>query len=117
MPEWSHIFSSSRTSGDVQGVAQTNLFLEGVLRGLLAVAGSYPALKANQNFLELQLRCNPLKVILEMHDAIIMQPLEILILPSSNSRGSSYLNMAGFKARKFYELGNQAEAQNVEVKF
>jgi hypothetical protein len=26
-------------------------------------------------------------------------------------------NFAGFKAREFYELENQAEAQNVEVKF
>jgi hypothetical protein len=50
VPEWSHIFSSSRTSGDVQGAAQANQFLEGVLRGLLAVAESYPDLKANQTF-------------------------------------------------------------------
>ena len=26
-------------------------------------------------------------------------------------------NFAGFKAREFYELENQDEAQNVEVKF
>ena len=26
-------------------------------------------------------------------------------------------NMSGFKAREFYELDNQEEAQNVEVKF
>src|SRR6185503_13701679 len=40
--------------GDVQGAAQANQALGGALRGLLAVAESYPELKANQNFLELQ---------------------------------------------------------------
>src|SRR5215212_953578 len=39
---------------DVQKVAQTNQELGGALRGLLAVAESYPDLKANQNFLQLQ---------------------------------------------------------------
>ncbi|MGN6618083.1 MAG: LemA family protein, partial [Ilyomonas sp.] len=40
-------------TGDVEKVSQANQVLGGALRGLLAVAESYPDLKANQNFLEL----------------------------------------------------------------
>jgi LemA protein len=36
--------------------AQANLMLTGALRGLFAVAESYPQLKANENFLRLQNR-------------------------------------------------------------
>jgi len=41
-------------SNDVEKVAQANQVLGGALRGLLAVAESYPDLKANQNFMQLQ---------------------------------------------------------------
>jgi LemA protein len=41
-------------SNNVGQVAQANHALDGALRVLLAVAESYPDLKANQNFLELQ---------------------------------------------------------------
>ena len=74
--------------GDVQGAAQANQVLGGALRGLLAVAESYPELKANQNFLELQTALRLLKEILETHAVIITRPLEITTLLSNNFRGN-----------------------------
>lgn len=103
--------------GDVQGAAQANQVLGGALRGLLAIAENYPDLKANQNFLELQ---NALQSIegdlgnarryynatVRDYNTAIQQFPAVMIA-----------NFAGFKPREFYELENQQEAQNVEVKF
>jgi LemA protein len=109
--------AASVPSTDVKGSAEANQALGGALRSLFAVAENYPELKANQNFLELQ---NALQSIegdlgnarryynatVRDYNTAIQQFPAVLIA-----------NMSGFKAREFYELENQEEAKNVEVKF
>ena len=72
--------------GDVQGAAKANQALGGALRGLLAIAESYPDLKANQNFLELQSALQSIEGDLGMRAVIIMQLSEITIPLFNNFR-------------------------------
>ena len=103
--------------GDVQGAAQANQVLGGALRGLLAVAESYPELKANQNFLELQGALQSIETDLGNARRYYNATVRDYNTAIQQFPGVIIANMAGFKAREFYELENQEEAKNVEVKF
>ena len=102
---------------DVQGAAQANQVLSGALRGLLAVAESYPELKANQNFLELQSALQSIEGDLGNARRYYNATVRDYNTSIQQFPGVFVANFAGFKPREFYELENQAEAQNVEVKF
>lgn len=102
---------------DVEKTAQANQVLGGALRGLLAVAESYPDLKANQNFLELQQALQGIETDLgnarRYYNATVRDyNTSIQQLP-----GVLIANSTGFKPREFFELTTAQEAQNVEVKF
>ena len=103
--------------GNVQGAAQANQVLGGALRELLAVAESYPELKANQNFLELQTALQSIEGDLGNARRYYNATVRDFNTAIQQFPGVIVANFAGFKAREFYELDNQAEAQNVEVKF
>ena len=103
--------------GDVQGAAQANQVLGGALRGLLAVAENYPELKANQNFLELQSALQSIEGDLGNARRYYNATVRDYNTSIQQFPGVLVANMAGFKAREFYELENQEEAKNVEVKF
>lgn len=83
---------------------------------LLAVAESYPDLKANESFLNLQ---NELKEIEEKigyarqfyNDAVMVYNNKIQMFPSS-----IVASILGFKAEKFFEAAEQ-ERENVKVEF
>ena len=102
---------------DVQGMAQANQVLGGALRGLLAVAESYPDLKANQNFLELQEALQNIESDLGNARRYYNATVRDYNTSIQQFPGVIIANMAGFKAREFFELENQEEAKNVEVKF
>src|SRR3954465_9217321 len=94
-----------------------NQALNGALRGLLAVAESYPDLKANQNFLELQQALQNIESDLGnarryynatgRDDNTSIQQFPGVILARTT----------GVQPRQFFELEDQQEARNVEVKF
>lgn len=104
-------------AGDVQGAAQANQALGGALRGLLAIAENYPELKANTNFLELQTALQNIEGDLGNARRYYNATVRDYNTAIQQFPGVVVANMTGFKAREFYELDNQAEAQNVEVKF
>ncbi|MGH2649040.1 MAG: LemA family protein [Ginsengibacter sp.] len=104
-------------AGDVQGAVQANQILGGALRGLLAVAESYPELKANQNFLELQNALQSIEGDLGNARRYYNATVRDYNTSIQQFPGVIVANMTGFKAREFYELDNQEEAKNVEVKF
>ena len=103
--------------GDVQGASQANQALGGALRGLLAIAENYPELKANQNFLELQTALQSLEGDLGNARRYYNATVRDYNTAIQQFPGVIIANMTGFKAREFYELDNEQEAQNVEVKF
>ncbi len=103
--------------GDVQGAAQANQVLGGALGRLLAVAENYPELKANQNFLELQAALQSIENDLGNARRYYNATVRDYNTAIQQFPGVIVANFAGFKAREFYELEDQAEAENVEVKF
>lgn len=104
-------------AGDVQGAAQANQALGGALRGLLAVAENYPELKANQNFLELQTALQSIEGDLGNARRYYNATVRDYNTSIQQFPGVIVANAAMFKPREFYELDDQAEAKNVEVKF
>lgn len=103
--------------GDVQATAQANQALNGALRGLLAVAESYPDLKANQNFLELQQALQNIESDLGNARRYYNATVRDYNTSIQQFPGVIVANMTGFKPRQFFELEDQQEAKNVEVKF
>lgn len=103
--------------GDVQATAQANQALNGALRGLLAVAESYPDLKANQNFLELQQALQSIESDLGNARRYYNATVRDYNTSIQQFPGVIVANMTGFKPRQFFELEDQQEARNVEVKF
>ncbi|HYE54512.1 MAG TPA: LemA family protein [Chitinophagaceae bacterium] len=107
----------SAPANDVQKVSQANDALSGALRGLLAVAESYPDLKANQNFLQLQQALQDIESDLANARRYYNATVRDYNTAIQQFPGVIIANMTGFKAREFFELENTAEAQNVQVKF
>ena len=103
--------------GNVQETAQANAVLGGAIRGLLAVAESYPDLKANQNFLELQTALQSIEGDLGNARRYYNATVRDYNTSIQQFPGVVMANMTGFKPREFFELDNAQEAKNVEVKF
>lgn len=99
--------------------AQAENMLTGALKSLFAVAESYPDLKANSNFVELQRELsdteNKIQAARRFYNSVVQDLKNALEQFPSNIIGSSF----GFKTREFFELDEgDAEARNpVKVQF
>ena len=104
-------------ASDVQASAAANQQLSGALKSLFAVAENYPELKANQNFLELQNALSSIEN--DLGNARRYYNATVRDYNTSIQQFPAVVvaNSLGFKPREFYELEDQAEARNVEVKF
>lgn len=106
---------------NAKGVKETavaeNQF-EGALKSLFAVAESYPDLKANQNFLQLQQELvdteDKIQAARRFYNGGVRDlNTKIQIFPNNIFAG-----MLGFKSREFFEVEDMAKVeQPVEVKF
>lgn len=106
---------------NAKGVKETaaaeNQF-EGALKSLFAVAESYPDLKANQNFMQLQQELvdteDKIQAARRFYNGGVRDlNTKIQIFPNNIFAG-----MLGFKSREFFEVEDMAKAeQPVEVKF
>ena len=90
--------------------------LSGALKTLFAVAESYPELKANQNFLELQKTLTDIEAELQgarryYNGTVRDFNTKIMVFPNNIVAG-----MFGFKAREFFAAEEEAKA-NVKVDF
>jgi LemA protein len=109
---------SNAIGGSVKETEQTDNMLTGALKSVFAVAESYPDLKANQNFLQLQ------EELVDTEDkvqasrrfyngAVSALNTKIQMFPTNIFAG-----MLGFKKREFFETEDRAAAEKpVEVKF
>lgn len=109
--------AQSIAPGNVQATAETNQMLTGALRGLFAVAENYPELQANRNFLELQSALQNIETDLGNARRYYNATVRDYNTAIQQFPGVIVANMAGFKAREFYELEDPREAENVQVKF
>lgn len=103
----------------VEQHAQAENMLTGALKSLFAVAESYPDLKANTNFLELQRELsdteNKIQAARRFYNTVVQELQNALEQFPSNMIGSSF----GFKTREFFTLSesDQAAKDPVKVKF
>lgn len=102
----------------VQETAQAENQFEGALKSLFAVAESYPDLKANQNFMQLQQELvdteDKIQAARRFYNGGVRElNTKIQIFPNNLFAG-----MLGFKEREFFEIDDPAKVQEpVEVKF
>lgn len=102
---------------DVQAAAQANQNLGAALRGLLVVAESYPDLKANQNFLELQKALQGIEEDLANARRYYNATVRDYNTAIQQFPGMFIAGRTGFKPREFFELDDKAEANNAAIKF
>jgi len=106
-------YASAKT--DAEKVAASNEMSKGVMN-IMALAESYPDLKANTNFIDLQ---EQLKTIEEKisyarqfyNDTVLMYNNKVEMIPSN-----IVASIFGFKKETFFEA-DEKERENVKVKF
>jgi len=109
--------SGMMSAQTVSEKAEADNALTGTLKTLFAVAEAYPDLKANQNFLQLQvdLKGTEDKIAFSRqfyNDTVARLNTEIQKFPQNIIAG-----IAGFKERQYFEIQNEQAKQNVQVKF
>ncbi len=97
--------------------AKAENMLSGALKSLFAVAENYPELKASQNFAKLQDELsdteNKIQAARRFYNGNVRDfNIKIQTFPNNMIAG-----MLGFNKREFFELGDEKERQNPEVKF
>lgn len=103
--------------GDAKKQAEAENMLSATLKSIFALAESYPDLKANQNFLELQKELadteNKIQAARRFYNGNVRDlNTKIQVFPTNIMAG-----MLGFKAREFFEIEEAVERENVQVKF
>ncbi len=104
-------------TGDIAGQAAANQQLGGALRGLLAIAESYPDLKANTQFLELQQTLQDIEGELSNSRRYYNATVRDFNTSIQQFPGVLVARIGNFTPREFFELEDKNEAKNVEVKF
>lgn len=107
----------AQQQGDVAGAARAENMLTGALKSLFAVAEAYPDLKANQNFLDLQMNLtdteNKIQAARRFYNGNTRDfNTKQEVFPSSVVAG-----MFGFKPATFFELEDAAQREAPKVSF
>lgn len=96
--------------------SQAENMLTGALKSLFAVSESYPDLKANTNFLELQRELsdteNKIQAARRFYNSVVVELQNALEQFPTNIVGNSF----GFKTREFFELAGDEQAARNPVK-
>lgn len=108
---------AAQSGGDLKKSAEAENMLSGTLKSIFALSESYPDLKANQNFLELQRELsdteNKIMASRRFYNGNVRDfNTKTEIFPTNLMAG-----MLGFKRREFFEVEEEEERKNVEVKF
>lgn len=87
------------------------------LKSLFAVAENYPELKANQNFAKLQDELtdteNKIQASRRFYNGNVRDyNIKLQVFPTN-----LIANFLGFKIKEFFEIANEKERENIEVKF
>ena len=96
--------------------AEAENMLTGALKTLFAVSESYPDLKANTNFVELQRELsdteNKIQAARRFYNSVVIELQKAIEQFPRNLIG----NMFGFKTREFFQLGENEQAAKEPVK-
>lgn len=104
-------------ASDVKDKADANNMLSESLKSIFALAESYPELKANTSFenLQMELSATEDKIAYARqfyNDTVQMYNSALYTFPSN-----IFANMFHFTSKNFFELANEAEKENVKVQF
>ena len=107
----------AQESADPQAAGQAENMLTGALKTLFAVAENYPALKADQNFAKLQDELtdteNKVQASRRFYNGNVRDfNTKVQMFPTNMIAG-----MFNFATRSFFEIENEEEKKNPEVKF
>ncbi len=100
---------------DEKGKAEN--MLSGALKSLFAVAESYPDLKANVNFLELQRELSDTENKIQASRRFYNGNVMILNTKVDSFPSNIIANIFGFDKTAFFEIGNAVEKEPVKVSF
>ncbi len=108
---------SAQASGDAKAQAAAENMLSSTLKSIFALSESYPDLKANTNFLELQRELsdteNKIQASRRFYNGNVRDfNIKLEVFPT-NIIG----NMLGFKAKEFFEIEEAKERENIKVEF
>ena len=108
---------NAQAGGNAKAQAEAENALSGMLKSVFALSENYPDLKANQNFLELQRELsdteNKIQASRRFYNGNVRDFNTKLQIFPTNVIG----NMLGFKAREYFEIGNETERENIKVNF
>ncbi|MBU4216353.1 LemA family protein [Candidatus Parcubacteria bacterium] len=108
---------SAQSGGDAKAQLEAENALSSTLKSIFALSESYPDLKANQNFLELQKELsdteNKIQASRRFYNGNVRDfNTKLQVFPTN-----MIANMLGFTAREYFEVENGAERENVKVNF
>lgn len=108
---------AAQSGGDRKKMAEAENMLSGTLKSIFALSESYPDLKANQNFLELQRELtdteDKIQASRRFYNGNVRDfNTKLEVFPTNIMAG-----MLGFKRREFFEIGEEKEREAVRVKF
>lgn len=104
-------------AGSAKDKAVAENALSSTLKSLFAVAENYPNLKANENFAKLQDELadteNKIQASRRFYNGNVRDlNIKLEVFPTN-----LIANALGFKKREFFEISDEKERENVEVKF
>jgi len=107
-------------NGSVEGAAKAEGMLEGAMRQLFALAESYPDLKANQNFANLQVELTGTEDKIAYarqfyNDTVQMYNEKLMVFP--NNIVVSLFGANKFTPKTFFEVTDEAQKEPVKVSF
>lgn len=112
-----NIAMAAQNSGDAKAQGEAENALSSTLKSIFALAENYPDLKANQNFLELQRELsdteNKIQASRRFYNGNVRN-FNTKIQTFPNNIIAGWLK---FSERKYFEIENEEERENVEVKF
>ncbi len=108
---------SAESGGNIQEVQRAENQLAGTLKTLFAVAESYPDLKANANFLELQRELSDTENKIQAARRFYNTTARELNTRVESFPHSFIAHMFHFTKREYFELENESESQVPQVRF
>lgn len=110
--------TAAMNAGSVGEQGQAENMLSGTLKSLFAVSESYPDLKANQNFLELQKELSDTENKIQAARRFYNTNVRDLNIATKTVPSKIVAKMFNFNKMEFFDLGDNEDAREpVEVKF
>ena len=97
--------------------AQAENILQSTLKSLFALAESYPDLKANQNFVELQKELSNIEEQIQLSRRYYNAVVRDLNTKIESVPSNVVANMFGFAKKEYFELDSTEERKAPQVKF